>query len=148
MELHSLSNTTGARKKRIRVGRGMRSGKGKTSGKGHKGQLARKGHKNKSGFEGGQMRLVRRIPKRGFKNPTATTYLSVNIEDLSRFEAGSVVSAAELRRRGLAKGPADGVKILGRGELAKKLTVQAQAFSASARVKIEAAGGACEVVRK
>lgn len=146
MDLHSLTNTAGARKKRTRVGRGMGSGKGKTSGKGHKGQMARKGHKHKAGFEGGQMRLVRRIPKRGFTNPTATFFIPVNVGDLGGFEDGAVVTTADLRKAGLANGTSDGVKILGRGEMKRKLTVKANAFSASARAKIEAAGGACEVV--
>lgn len=148
MELHSLKNTAGARKNRVRVGRGRASGKGKTSGKGHKGQMSRKGHKRKIGFEGGQMRLVRRIPKRGFTNPVGTTLLPVNVGDLSVFDAGSVVSAADLRARGLAKGPSDGIKILGGGAMDRALTVRASSFSASAKAKIEAAGGSCEVVRK
>ena len=147
MALHSLTNTVGARKKRMRVGRGMGSGKGKTCGKGHKGQMARKGHKHKLGFEGGQMRLVRRIPKRGFKNPSATVLLPVNIEDLRGFEDGAVVTATDLRKKGLANGASDGIKILGRGELDRKLTVKAGAFSESAKAKIEAAGGVCEVVK-
>jgi len=146
MDLHSLENTVGARKKRNRVGRGMGSGNGKTCGKGHKGQMARKGHKHKLGFEGGQMRLVRRIPKRGFTNPNATVFLPVNIGDLDLFEEGAVVTAAELRGRGLANGASSGIKILGRGELTKKLTVKASAFSVSSKAKIEAAGGTCEVV--
>jgi len=146
MNLHTLANKPGARKTRKRVGRGMGSGTGKTCGKGHKGQMARKGHKHKPGFEGGQMRLVRRLPKRGFRNPAALTFLPVNVGDLDRFDDGAEVTMDELRRTGLAKGPADGVKILGRGELNKKLTVKARAFSASARAKIEAAGGACEEV--
>ena len=146
MDLHSLSNTTGARAKRMRVGRGPGSGKGKTCGKGHKGQMARKGHKHKAGFEGGQMRLVRRVPKRGFTNPAARIYHPVNVGDLSRFEDGAVVTGLVLRECGLANGQCDGIKILGRGELDKKLTVQVGAFSAGAKAKIEAAGGVCEVV--
>lgn len=145
MDLSSLKNTKGARHRRIRVGRGMGSGKGKTSGKGHKGQMARKGGKRKPGFEGGQMPLIRRIPKRGFTNPTRTAYLSVNVGELARFEAGTEVTEATLRACGLAKGRADGIKILGRGELDKKLTVKVGGFSATARTKIEAAGGTCEV---
>jgi large subunit ribosomal protein L15 len=124
----------------------MGSGKGKTCGKGHKGQMARKGHKRKPGFEGGQMRLLRRIPKRGFTNATRRILLPVNVADLNRFEQGATVTSAELRSAGLAKGAADGIKVLGRGELDRPLTVQADAFSASARAKIEAAGGTCEVV--
>jgi large subunit ribosomal protein L15 len=146
MDLHSLKNTEGARRPRKRLGRGAASGKGKTSGKGHKGQMARKGHKHKPGFEGGQMRLVRRIPKRGFTNPTATVYLPVNVASLDCFEDGAEVTEAAIQAKGLANGRSDGIKILGRGEIAKKLTVKVRAFSASAKAKIEAAGGACEVV--
>ena len=146
MDLHSLQNTPGARRPRKRVGRGMSSGTGKTSGKGHKGQMARKGNKHKPGFEGGQMRLIRRLPKRGFKNPARRDYLAVNVGDLELLDEGSVVNRVLLREKGLANGPIDGVKILGNGELKKKLTVQAVAFSANARAKIEAAGGSCEVV--
>ena len=146
MDLHSLQNTPGARSPRKRVGRGMSSGTGKTSGKGHKGQMARKGNKHKPGFEGGQMRLIRRLPKRGFKNPARRDYLAVNVGDLELLDEGTVVNRALLREKGLANGPIDGVKILGNGELKKKLTVQAVAFSANARAKIEAAGGSCEVV--
>jgi large subunit ribosomal protein L15 len=146
MKLHKLQPAPGARKNRKRVGRGMGSGVGKTCGKGHKGQMARKGHKHKIGFEGGQMRLVRRLPKRGFNNPTRTVYVPVNVGALDRFEEGAEVTSAMLRAVGLAKGRFDGVKILGRGELQKKMTVKAEAFSASARSKIEAAGGSCEVV--
>lgn len=146
MNLHSLTNTEGARHRRKRVGRGMASGLGKTSGKGHKGQMARKGNKHKLGFEGGQMPLIRRLPKRGFNNPTRKTFLGVNLCSLDRFEDGSEVTADVLRAAGLANGACDGIKILGRGEISKKLTVKVQAFSASAKEKIEAAGGACEVV--
>jgi large subunit ribosomal protein L15 len=145
MDLHSLENTSGARHRRMRVGRGTGSGKGKTSGRGHKGQMARKGHKRKLGFEGGQMRLIRRIPKRGFTNPTQVVFTPVNVDALSRFDEGTEVTADVLRKAGLASGP-DAIKILGRGELTKKLTVKVRAFSATARAKIEAAGGACEVV--
>jgi large subunit ribosomal protein L15 len=146
MDLHSLSNTPGARQRRKRLGRGEASGRGKTSGKGHKGQMARKGHKRKPAFEGGQMPLIRRLPKRGFKNPVRKEFLGVNLGDLDRFEDGSTVDTAVLRKVGLAKGVYDGIKILGRGDIAKKLTVKAQAFSASAKSKIEAAGGSCEVI--
>lgn len=146
MELHTLQSPPGSRKTRKRVGRGMGSGTGKTCGKGHKGQMARKGHKHKIGFEGGQMRLVRRLPKRGFTNPTRTTYVPINVGALARFDEGTEVTAAMLRAAGLANGRFDGIKILGRGDLEKKLTVKASAFSASARSKIEAAGGSCEVV--
>ena len=146
MDLHSLTNTPGARHRRKRLGRGMASGKGKTSGKGHKGQMARKGHKHKLAFEGGQMPLIRRLPKRGFKNPTRTVYIGVNLMNLDRFEDGATVGPEEFRKAGLANGGSDGVKILGRGEITKKLTVKANAFSESAKTKIEAAGGVCEVV--
>lgn len=146
MKLHSLSNTAGARRRKMRVGRGMGSGKGKTCGRGHKGQMARKGHKHKEGFEGGQMRLIRRIPKRGFNNPTGKTYIAVNVGRLACFEDGAEVTAVLLRKAGLAKGRGDGIKILGQGELDRKLTVSADAFSAAAREKIEAAGGVCRVV--
>jgi large subunit ribosomal protein L15 len=131
----------------MRVGRGRGSGKGKTAGRGHKGQMSRKGHKRKPGFEGGQMRLVRRLPKRGFGNPTRVEFVPVNVETLAKFAAGSEVTVAALREAGVVRGRGDGVKILGRGELGVKLTVKAHAFSASARTKIEAAGGTCEVVK-
>ncbi len=144
MKLHTLSKTPGARHRAKRLGRGMASGKGKTSGKGHKGQMARKGHKRKLGFEGGQMPLIRRLPKRGFKNPARTEYFGVNVSTLNRFADGDVVDVAALLKAGLAKGSHDGIKILGRGELERKLTVKASAFSASAQTKIEAAGGSCE----
>ena len=146
MELHSLSASSGSRKSRRRVGRGRASGVGKTCGRGHKGQMARKGHKHKHGFEGGQMRLLRRVPKRGFSNYGRKEMLPVNVSDLARFDAGTDVTPALLRSSGLASGPADGIKILGRGGLDRKLTVKAHAFSASAQEKIEAAGGTCEVV--
>jgi large subunit ribosomal protein L15 len=146
MDLHSLTNTTGARHRRKRLGRGPASGQGKTSGKGHKGQMARKGGKHKLAFEGGQMPLVRRIPKRGFTNYTRKEFIGVNLMSLDRFEEGADVTIEVLRQAGLANGPSDGIKILGRGEISKKLTVKANAFSASAREKIEAAGGVCEVV--
>jgi len=146
MNLHSLGNTPGARRQKLRVGRGHGSGKGKTCGRGTKGQMSRKGHKHKAGFEGGQMRLVRRLPKRGFHNPTRKVYSPVNVSELERFDEGTEVTTSLLRSAGLAKGPADGVKVLGTGDLGKKLMVRAEAFSAGARAKIEAAGGVCEVV--
>lgn len=130
----------------MRVGRGMSSGKGKTCGRGHKGQMARTGHKHKPGFEGGQMRLIRRLPKLG-NIPVQKTYVPVNVFDLARFDDGTEVTSSILKSSGLAKGGSDGIKILGRGELKKKLIVKAQAFSASARNKIEAVGGVCKVVR-
>jgi len=146
MDLQSLTNTPGARHRRKRLGRGMASGKGKTSGKGHKGQMARKGHKHKLAFEGGQMPLIRRLPKRGFKNPARKEFLAVNLTGLDRFDAGATVDPDAMRKAGLVKGAADGIKILGRGEITKTLTVKANAFSASAKAKIEAAGGVCETV--
>jgi large subunit ribosomal protein L15 len=109
--------------------------------------MARKGHKRKPGFEGGQMRLVRRIPKRGFTNPRRKEFLAVNVGELSRFDEGTEVTSAVLRKAGLAGGRAFGIKVLGRGELNKKLTVKVPAFSECARAKIEAAGGVCEVVK-
>ncbi len=144
MDLHSLSKTPGARRRAKRLGRGMASGKGKTSGKGHKGQMARKGHKRKLAFEGGQMPLIRRLPKRGFKNPVRKEYMGVNVGALACFADGDVVDTAALKKAGLANGAHDGVKVLGRGDLDRKLTVKAAAFSAAAKTKIEAAGGTCE----
>jgi large subunit ribosomal protein L15 len=146
MNLHSLKNTAGSRKVRKRVGRGRASGKGKTCGRGSKGQMSRSGSRHKPTFEGGQMPLVRRLPKRGFKNINRTVYQPVNVKDLSRFEEGAEVSAETLRRAGLAGGPVRRIKVLGHGELDKKLSVKVHAFSAAARQKIEAAGGTCEVV--
>jgi len=146
MNLHSLKNKIGSRKTRKRLGRGTGSGLGKTSGRGHKGQYARSGHKHKPGFEGGQMRLIRRIPKRGFKNISRREFLAVNISSLDMFEAGTVVTPELFQDKGLANGVFDGIKILGVGTLSKKLTVKAHAFSASAKAKIEAAGGICEVI--
>jgi large subunit ribosomal protein L15 len=146
MDLHSLKNVAGARKRRKRVGRGMASGHGKTAGKGHKGQMARSGHKHKLGFEGGQIPLIRRVPKHGFKNPVSRRMLSFNVGDLDRFGEGSVVTEVLLRTAGLVKGRGDGIKLLGRGEIGRKVTVKANAFSAQAKAKIEAAGGTCEVV--
>jgi large subunit ribosomal protein L15 len=146
MNLHSLKNKIGSRKTRKRLGRGTGSGLGKTSGRGHKGQYARSGHKHKPGFEGGQMRLIRRIPKRGFKNISRREFLAVNISSLNVFEAGTVVTPELFQSSGLANGVFDGIKILGVGTLSKKLTVKAHAFSAGAKAKIEAAGGVCEVI--
>jgi large subunit ribosomal protein L15 len=146
MDLHSLKNAVGARKRRKRIGRGMASGHGKTSGKGGKGQMGRKGHKHKIGFEGGQIPLIRRVPKRGFKNPTRRRLMPFNLDDLERIGAGSVVDETVLRSLGLMRGNWDGVKILGRGELSRAFTVKADGFSEKARAAIEAAGGSCEVV--
>ena len=143
MNLHSLKNVAGAKHRRKRLGRGHGSGLGKTSGKGHKGQMARTGHKHKNGFEGGQMTLIRRTPKRGFKNYTRKTYLAVNLSDLEvNFDDGADVTIEILKASGLARGSKfDGIKILGTGEITKKLNVTADKFSASAKAKIEAAGG-------
>ncbi len=147
MRLHDLKPRPGAKHRRKRLGQGESSGHGKTSGRGGKGQTARSGSSIRIGFEGGQMPLIRRMPKRGFNNARHTTrYLPVNLEALNRFDEGVRVDEAALRGAGLANGPGAGIKILGDGELTRKLTVSAHAFSASARAKIEAKGGTCEVV--
>jgi len=146
MDLSSLKNVAGARKSRKRVGRGRASGHGKTSTRGHKGQQARKGHKVKLGFEGGQMPLIRRLPKRGFKNPTRVTYCPVNVSALDRFDNGTEVTPDLLRASGLFANKFDGVKLLGNGELTKKLTVKVNGVSATAKAKVEAAGGSVEIV--
>jgi large subunit ribosomal protein L15 len=145
MNLHSLKNVRGAVRRKKRVGCGESSGHGKTSGRGHKGQYGRSGHKFKPLFEGGQMQLIRRIPKRGFTHASKIVYAAVNVEELGRFPAGSTVTPQELRAAGFA-GSRDRIKILGDGSLDRALHVKAHAFSASARAKIEAAGGTCEVV--
>lgn len=144
MKLHELSPAPGASKDVFRKGRGHGSGNGKTAGKGHKGQKARSGAKQ-PGFEGGQMPLQRRVPKRGFTNIFATKYTTVNVGTLERFEDGAVVDAQALIDAGIVKKVLDGVKVLGNGELTKKLTVNCAAFSASAKEKIEKAGGKAEV---
>src|SRR3954463_7916065 len=147
MRLHDLKPRPGAKHRRKRLGQGESSGRGKTSGRGGKGQTARSGSSIRIGFEGGQMPLIRRIPKRGFNNARHTTrYLPVNLESLNTFDDGSTVDEAAMRTAGLANGRAHGIKILGGGELTRKLTVTAHAFSASARAKIEAKGGTCELV--
>lgn len=147
MRLHDLKPRPGARHRRKRLGQGESSGRGKTAGRGGKGQTARSGSSIRIGFEGGQMPLIRRIPKRGFNNARhATNYLPVNLDALNRFEDGTRVDEAVLRNAGLANGRIDRIKILGDGELTRKLTVSAHAFSASARQKIEAKGGSCELV--
>ena len=136
MRLHTLSPRPGAKKRRKRLGSGESSGTGKTSGKGHKGQKAR------SGFEGGQMPLIRRLPKRGFNNVNfKTVYGIVNLDDLNDFAEGATVDEAALRQEGLVRGKVDGIKILARGELTKKLTIAGAKFSEAAKVKFEAAGG-------
>lgn len=129
----------------FRRGRGHASGNGKTAGKGHKGQKARSGA-TRPGFEGGQMPLYRRIPKRGFTNMNSKNIVGINVSALERFENDSVVSVETLMETGIVKNPQDGVKILGNGELTKKLNVKANAFSESAKAKIEALGGTCEVI--
>ena len=146
MKLHELSGAIGATKEVKRVGRGHGSGNGKTAGKGHKGQNARSGGGVRPGFEGGQMPLQRRIPKRGFNNIFDTEYAIVNVSDLAVFEAGAVVDAQALIEKGLLKKVCDGVKVLGNGELNVALTVKAAAFSKSAKEKIEQAGGKTEVI--
>lgn len=149
MRLHDLRPRPGAKHRRKRLGQGESSGHGKTSGRGGKGQTARSGSSIRIGFEGGQMPLIRRIPKRGFNNKRhGTRFLPVNLDDLNCFEEGARVDEAALRSLGLAKGRSHGIKILGTGELTRKLAVVAHAFSASAKAKIEAKGGTCEVVTK
>ena len=146
MELSNLRPAEGSKHSdNFRRGRGHGSGNGKTAGKGHKGQKARSGAP-RIGFEGGQMPLYRRIPKRGFHNRNTKEIVAINISTLERFENGSVVDVNALMEAGIVKNPRDGVKILGNGELTKKLTVKADAFSASAKEKIEALGGSAEVM--
>lgn len=145
MKLHELSPAPGSVKSVFRKGRGAGSGNGKTAGKGHKGQKARSGGGVRPGFEGGQMPLQRRVPKRGFNNIFATEYVAINVDVLNRFEDGATVDAQAISDAGIVKNTRDGIKILGRGELTRKLTVIASAFSASAKEKIEAAGGKAEV---
>ena len=146
MDLSNLSPAAGSKHSdNFRRGRGPGSGNGKTAGKGHKGQKARSGAP-RPGFEGGQMPLYRRLPKRGFKNRNSKEIVAVNISVLENFDNDAVVSVDTLIERGIVKNPRDGVKILGNGELTKKLTVQANAFSASAKEKIEALGGKAEVI--
>ena len=146
MKLHELSPAPGSTKAPFRKGRGAGSGNGKTAGKGHKGQKARSGGGVRPGFEGGQMPLQRRLPKRGFNNIFATNYAILNLKDLEKFEDGAVVDTQAIVDAGLLKNTQDGVKILGRGELTKKLTVRVAAFSESAKEKIEQAGGKAEVI--
>ena len=146
MKLHDLAPAQGSTREAKRVGRGHGSGWGKTAAKGHKGQNARSGGGVRPGFEGGQTRLARRIPKRGFNNVFATNYTIVNVSDLEKFVAGTVVDTELLKAAGIVKKENDGIKVLGNGELTKKLTVKATAFSATAKEKIEKAGGEAEVV--
>ena len=147
MRLNELEKNVGATQKRKIVGRGRGSGLGKTSGKGHKGQNARSGGGVRAVFEGGQTPLYRRLPKRGFNNARyATVYAVINVSDLNRFENGTVVSPALLREVGLVKNQLDGIKVLGNGELTKKLTIQAHKFSKTAVEKIEKSGSKIEVM--
>ena len=146
MKLNELSPSEGARQLAYRKGRGAGSGNGKTAGRGHKGQNSRAGGGVRPGFEGGQMPLYRRIPKRGFTNIFGTHYAELNVEDLNQFEDGAEITPELLKSEGILKKQLDGVKILGNGELAKKLTVKAHKFSKSAVEKIEAAGGKAEVI--
>ena len=146
MKLHELRAVPGATKAPKRKGRGTATGQGKTAGRGMNGQTSRSGGGVRPGFEGGQMPLYRRIPKRGFTNIWGTEYTAVNVSELNRFEAGTVVTPELLKETGLAKQVKDGIKILGNGTLEKNLTVQAQKFSKTAIEKIEAAGGKAEVI--
>ena len=146
MKLQELSPAPGSVRDVKRIGRGHGSGQGKTAGKGHKGQKARAGRGMQVGFEGGQMPLQRRVPKRGFVNIFSTTYATINVGSLNAFEDGAVVDAAALKEAGLIKKSYDGVKVLANGNLTKKLTVKVAAYSEAAKAKIEAAGGKAEVI--
>ena len=146
MKLHELKPAFGSTTAPKRLGRGVGSGLGKTSGKGHKGAKARSGGGKRPGFEGGQMPLIRRLPKRGFYNPFRINYVAINVDRLEVFEDGMTVTPVELIEYGIIKKIDDGIKIMGNGELTKKLTVQAAKFTATAKEKIEAAGGKAEVV--
>ncbi len=146
MKMNELMPNEGATKARKRVGRGPGSGLGKTAGRGHKGQKSRSGYSRRFGFEGGQMPLVRRVPKRGFKNPFAKEYVPINLSMLKVFSDQDVIVIEDLIRKGLVKNIKDGVKILGYGEIERAVTVKAHKFSKSAREKIEKAGGSCEVL--
>ncbi len=145
MNLSELKPAEGSNEKRMRKGRGHGSGKGKTAGKGHKGQLARSG-RNRVGFEGGQTPLFIKIPKRGFTNRNSKDIVTVNVETLNKFEDGSLVTIESLQEKGIIGNPRDGVKILGNGELTKKLDVKVNAYSNSAKEKIQALGGNAEVI--
>ena len=146
MKLHELSPAFGSTKESKRIGRGHGSGNGKTAGKGHKGQKARAGHGMRPGFEGGQMPLQRRVPKRGFNNIFAEEWVAINVSALEVFEDGAVVDAKALQEKGIIKKADKPVKVLGNGKLTKKVTVNLNAFSASAAEKINAAGGKAEVI--
>ena len=145
MKLHELSPAEGSAKKAWRVGRGAGSGNGKTAGKGHKGQNARSGGGVRPGFEGGQIPLYRKLPKRGFHNKFGKTYSIVNVDVFNKFEDGAVVDLAALMEKKIIRKANDGLKVLGNGEITKKITVKAAVFSATAKEKIEAAGGKIEV---
>jgi len=146
MKLHELSPAAGSTQPAWRKGRGHGSGNGKTAGKGHKGQNARSGGGVRPGFEGGQNPLYRKLPKRGFHNKFSTIYSIINVETLNRFDDGAVVDLDALMKSGVIKKGNDGLKVLGRGEITKKITVKASIFSAAAKAKIEAAGGKVEVI--
>ncbi len=146
MKLHELSPAEGSTREVFRKGRGTGSGNGKTAGKGHKGQNARSGGGVRPGFEGGQLPLYRKLPKRGFNNKFGKTYTVINVNALNKFSDGDVVDTAALLEKGLINTVCDGVKVLGEGDLKKKLTVKAAIFSASAKEKIEAVGGKTEVI--
>lgn len=146
MNLHELKPAAGSRKAEVRVGRGTGSGRGKTSCRGHKGQNSRSGGGVRPGFEGGQMPIYRRLPKRGFTNIWAKEYAEVNVDTLNRFDDGAEVDAVALVEEGIIKNVRDGIRILGKGEITKKLTVRAQGFTKTAAQKIEAAGGKAEVI--
>jgi len=146
MKLNELSPEQGAQKKRTRVGRGVASGAGKTAGRGSKGQNARSGGGVRPGYEGGQMPIHRRLPKRGFKNHFKKVFAIVNVQDLNRFEAKDVIDEVAFIKSGLVKGARDGIKLLGKGEIQIPVTVQINKVSESARQKIEAAGGKIEVI--
>ena len=146
MKLHELSPAPGSATKAWRKGRGAGSGNGKTAGKGHKGQNARSGGGVRPGFEGGQIPLYRKLPKRGFHNKFSTVYSIINVDALNRFDDGAVIDLNALMESGVVSKANDGLKVLGRGEITKKLTVKASIFSATAKAKIEAAGGKAEVI--
>ena len=146
MKLHELNAPAGARKAVTRKGRGAGSGNGKTAGYGHKGQKARSGGGTRIGFEGGQMPLARRLPKRGFNNIFATKYVTIKVSDLEKFEAGATVDTEALLNAGIISKTLDGVKVLGNGELTKAVNVKVAAYTASAKEKIEKAGGKAEVI--
>ena len=146
MRLNTIQPAEGSKHAHHRVGRGVGSGWGKTAGRGHKGQKSRAGGFHKVGFEGGQMPLYRRLPKRGFTNRNSKTIVGINVSALERFENDTVVTVETLIEAGIVKNPRDGVKILGNGELTKKLNVKVDAVSEGAKAKIEAVGGTCEVI--